>query len=148
MFCSGCGAENSDGADFCGKCGKPLGNGSKTKKKNIPELVSTAVVALSVFLPYASIWGISKSLIQGADGIVIIVFAIIGVICSLLNKHIGVIVAGGLSLGMFLLEEASIRSGEYGELVSSMLTRGGGYYLLIIGSIAMIITAIIAKKKG
>ena len=64
-----------------------------------------------------------------------------------------VIITGVISLILFFIENSSLKdvtSDSYlGELASSLIQKGAGYYLILIGSIALIVAGVmgIMQKK-
>ena len=172
MFCPTCGKELSDGATFCPGCGTALNgksgangaNSQKTSSKffdlsrmNIIGIVASIAVLLAVFLPFASIdiFGTkeSVSLIDGSDGILFIIIAVAGAVFSVLNLNIVVIIAGAISTVFFFIENANLSGSDADELTqlaASMIQKEFGYYLLIIGSIGLIVAGLVGfvlKKK-
>ena len=115
-------------------------------------ILSCILVGISVFFPYISVSffgaSMSKSLIDGSDGIIIIIIAVIALICSACEKYIPSIINGILAFLIFVLENANVSSnlGEGNELARSMLQNGAGYYMLLIGSIALVFFSIIGLK--
>ena len=125
-------------------------------KKNLCVFASL-VVGISAFLPYLSVSffgsSLSKSLIDGGDGYIVIVIAVIALICSFAEKYIPAIIMGVASLGLFFLENsnvsASLNTGNSTStaIAKSMIQNNAGYYCLLIGSVALILFGILARKE-
>lgn len=177
MFCHNCGKEIPEGAQFCTNCGTPVGGTSpaensaatpvsattapaaagKKSKMNMIGIIAGAVVALATFLPFVSVsvfgTSISQSLMDGGDGIIYLIVAAVAIVCAALGFNIVVIITGMISLILFFIENSSLKdvtSDSYlGELASSLIQKGAGYYLILIGSIALIVAGVmgIMQKK-
>ena len=121
-------------------------------KKNIC-IIACIIIAVSAFLPYlsASFLGasLSKSLIDGGDGIFVIIIAAIALLCTFKEKYVPVIVCGAASLALFFLENTNIENNMRGanDFARAMLQKGTGYYLLLGGSIALIVFAFMARSE-
>ena len=180
MFCPSCGKEISDGATFCPGCGSPIkakagatgtvgmtgmaGSNAQQSlsgifnksKMNIYGIIASALILLSVFLPFVSVdfFGtkMSVSLLDGSDGILFIIIAIVGAVVSVLGKNIIVIITGAVSTLFFFIENANLSGDDdyYSELASSMLQKGPGYFFLLIGSLGLLIAGIVVfvQKKN
>ena len=119
-------------------------------------IFASLVIGISVFFPYlsASFLGstMSKALIDATDGYIILAIAAVGLLASVFEKYILSLVAGAASLIAFFIENGSLSKGMAGmdslsaELAKSMLQNGMGYYLLLIGSIALILFSILGAK--
>ncbi len=125
-------------------------------KKNLC-VISSLVIGISAFLPYltVSFFGstLSKSLLDGGDGYVVIVIAAIALICSFAKKYIPAVIMGVASIGLFFLENHNVASNlNTGDSMSSaiaksMIQNSAGYYCLLIGSIALILFGVLAYKE-
>ena len=77
-------------------------------------ILASLMIGISVFFPYlqTSLFGasISKSLIEGGDGYIILIVAVIALISSSGEKYIPSLIFGVISLGFFLLENSNISS--------------------------------------
>lgn len=100
------------------------------------------------FFPYLSVsflgTAVSKSLIDGGDGYIILGIAVIGLICSTCGKYIPSIIVGVVSFVFFILENNTVSAnmGEANEMAKAMLQKGAGYYMLVIGSILLVVFSI------
>ncbi len=170
MFCTKCGKENSDGAAFCGSCGEKLKKVSvpgpstgnpvldflNSTKMNAYALIGFVIIAISVFLPYmkVSFWGMSESvkLIDGSDGKIILVVAIVGAVLAYLKNNKGTTICAGACLAVLLLEEINFASeakeSGMGALVKDTISRQFGFYLLLVGSIFVLVNGILRIKKN
>ena len=125
-------------------------------KKNLC-VISSLVVGISAFLPYLSVSlfgsSLSKSLIDGGDGYIVIIIAAIALISSFSEKYIPTFIMGIASLGLFFLENNHVASNlntvdsRTSAIAKSMLQNSAGYYCLLIGSIALIIFGVLAYKE-
>lgn len=124
-----------------------------TEKYNIYAIVCAAILAFSTLLPLASVsflgTSVSRSLMDGGDGWFFLIVAVIAVVFSIKNINIGVIVMGVISIILMIVEMSSFGDldAEYADLVS----KGAGYYLMILGSIGLLVSGIVKfvmdKKK-
>ena len=172
MFCPKCGNEIKDNDMFCEKCGYNLpvsisvdetettvsqnqappvsqqtSSSAAAKSINVIGVCASIAYALGAFLPFASAsaFGFSKSVSlmdNGTDWIIVMLFAIIGLGLSWLNKNIGVLLTGLLASGLAFLESTGFSSSS-----SSILSKGIGFYLLVIGAVGMIIAGVIGISK-
>ena len=114
-------------------------------------IIACLVIGVSAFLPYFSVSGlgitVSKSLKDGNDWIYIVIIAGAAFIFSILGKYLPVIFLGMASLGMFFIENNSITTNlgkEIDALARSLIQNNIGYYFLLVGSIALIIFAVLS----
>ena len=119
-------------------------------------IIACLIIGISNFFPFlqASFFGttIAKSLADGGDGYIILVIAVIALIFSACGKYIPSIILGVISFGFFILENANVSSnlGEGSGYARAMLQNGLGYYLLLIGSILLVVFSVMGlvdKKK-
>ena len=175
MFCPSCGKEIPEGATFCPNCGATVRKASSPanspnrqltfpgiinkSKMNIFGIIASVVLLLSSFLPFVSVdvfgSSLSASLMDGPDGIIVIIVAIAGIVFSLLGIDIATIIAGAVAMIIFFVENAQFSEAtgddEFGALAAAMIDKGAGYYFLLLGSICLIIAGIIRfiqKKKA
>jgi hypothetical protein len=122
------------------------------EKMNLYAIICAAILAFSTLLPYVSvsIFGFSQSvsLIQG-DGKIFLVFVVIAIILSIKNINIGVIVTGVLCIILMIVEMVNL--GGIDEELTDFVTKGAGYYLMILSSIGVLVSGIVKyvmdKKK-
>ena len=107
--------------------------------------VAAALLIVAVFLPYASAsvlgTSFSASLIDGSDGIFFIAIAIVSIIFTLLNKGLIEMICGVAACVLSLFELVSWNA-QVGEL-SDIISKGSGFYLMLIASIAMLVIGIL-----
>ena len=160
MICPNCGAPLPDTATICYVC-KMKFRGDSNNSFNIRIIAMIAgflgsvICLVSIFMPYlkASLLGTSTSVSlydkDGVDGIVFAILAILAMLISFatINKGMGV----GLDLLGVLLIVLNIcemitgikkvnEKNDYGYLV----TRGSGFYCMLIGAIIIIIGGALA----
>ena len=105
-------------------------------------LISAVVIVVSVFLPFASASAfgisISASLIDGGDGWILLVLAVITGVLAYLKKHVPALVLAVISLALVLFEMVHSSSviSEYGSL-------GVGAWLLLLASVAMLVGTVL-----
>ena len=124
--------------------------------KKILCALSGIVVGISVFFPYmsASFLGttLSISLMDTKNRAVYIVIAlaVIAVVFSLIGKYVLSALAGLVSLVFFFVVNSRITSstGSFASLAKSVLHHGPGYYMLLIGSIALIVFSLLGIIEG
>lgn len=118
------------------------------EKMNLYAIICAAILAFSTLLPYVtvSIFGFSQSvsLIQG-DGKIFLVFVVIAIILSIKNINIGVIVMGVLCIILMIVEMVSL--GGIDSDYADFVTKGAGYYLMILSSIGVLVSGIVKYLK-
>ncbi len=107
-------------------------------------------------LPYFSVSAlgvtVSKSMMDGNDGIYVLIITVAALVFSVLGKFAPVIILGLGSFGLFFLENNSVTTNlgkEVDAITRALIQKGLGYYFLLIGSIALIIFAVLGliEKK-
>lgn len=125
---------------------------------NLLGILGCVIVLFSVFLTFVSVslWGFSRSvsLMDGDDGMIFLVAAVIGAVLCFIGKPVVQIVSLVYSclLAIMALYETSNMDSALGDMgsYSSMVQRGAGYYLLIIGALVYLLSAVcvmIARKR-
>ncbi len=116
------------------------------KKFSILGLVGSLVLVISVFLPFATAsgYGVSATaaLIDGTDGKVVIVIAIVAAVFAFINKKKLLLTIGGVACGYSLLEFKSFADNEKPGIE---LTKEIGLWVLIIGAIILVVAGVLAK---
>jgi hypothetical protein len=167
MFCQKCGAENPDGAAFCNSCGaalKPVPELRTSvkpqlfgfKKSQIIGFVGCLCLIIGCFTPLVSvpIIGSFNYFHNGSgDGILILAFALISGIALIFRKYIKILFLTGLtSLGIVIYDffnisntVSNIQSTNFGmfNFLASSIQIEYGWAFLIIGSILIIVTALL-----
>ena len=120
-------------------------------------IIASMIICVSAFLPYFSVSGlgvtVSKSLRDGNDWIIIVIISAAALVFSVLGKYLLVVFLGMASLVMFFIENNSVTTNlgkEIDALARSLIQNSMGYYCLLVGSIALIIFAVLgltAKKN-
>ena len=120
-------------------------------------VLACGVIGLSVVVPFISASPfdvtISKNLMDGGRGTVILGIAGAALVFSLLGWFFFSALAGVAAFVMFFVEKGSITDilgiKEVDALVKLVTQNGTGYYLLLVGSIALVafsIVGMILKK--
>lgn len=116
------------------------------KKFSILGLVGSLILVISVFLPFATAsgWGVSATaaLIDGTDGKIVIIIAVLGAVFSFINKKKLLLIIGGVACGYSFLEFKSFGDNETPGVE---LTMEAGLWVLIIGSIILVVAGLLAK---
>lgn len=118
------------------------------KQNNVVGLVACVIILIANFLPFASVsvLGYSQSVSlmdDGKDGIIFLALSIVTAVLIFIKKDTLALIAGIITGGLGIYEIINTNStlGAY----SSYVTMGVGYYLLLIGSIALLASVIIKK---
>lgn len=118
------------------------------KQNNLVGIVGCVIILISCFLTFASVgaFGYSQSvslMSEGKDGIIFLVLAIVTAVLIFIKQDIGALIGGIITGGFGLYEIIDFNSalGAY----SSMVSKGVGYYLLLIGSIFLLASVIVKK---
>ena len=113
-------------------------------------IVACLVIGFSIFLPYFSVSGfgvtVSKSLKDSNDWIFAVIIASAALIFTILGKYLPVVFLGMASFALFFIENNSITTNmgkEIDALARSYIQHDLGYYFLLVGSIALIIFAVL-----
>ncbi len=114
---------------------------------NLFGLITSILAFISIFMPFASAsaWGVTvtAALIDGADGVIVLIISLAAIVLSIFGINVVVIIAGVLNLLIDIIEVANDDTG--------IVTMGAGFYFLLIASIAMVaagIVGIVFKKTG
>lgn len=147
-ICGNCGNTLNDNDVVCANCGAA----APVQKKaagwtplRICMVVAAALLILAVFLPFAStsVFGttFSVSLIEGSDGVFFIVIAAVAIVFTLLNKCLVEMICGIAACVLSIFELISWNT-QVGEL-SGVISKGFGFFLMFIASIAMLVVGIL-----
>lgn len=108
------------------------------------------LIGFSVFLPYFFVSGfgvtVSKSLMDGGDGIYVLIIAAAALVFSAIGKYLPAFFLGAVSLGLFFLENNTVTTNlgkEVDAVVRSLIQNGLGYYCLLGGSVTLILLSVI-----
>lgn len=159
MYCSKCGAENSDDSIFCNKCGAALQDNGDEKvvkkskpweiwkrKEDMVALTGCAMMFFSIFMPYVSItiFGVKKdmALLEG-DGKLLLVLLLAATVMLFLRYRAVFDISAGLAVALSLYEIFNtnhvIQNTKFGEYdLSGIYSKGMGFYLLILGMFVLI----------
>lgn len=114
------------------------------KIHNIVNLSACAAILLAMLIPYASVLGVEVSLIDG-DGVYVIMGLAVAVLFLVLQKRIPYIVFTVVQLVLCVLEIINLRSRNRNAF--NLIRYEMGYYLHILGIIAMIVGAVLWWKE-
>ena len=120
-------------------------------KNNICK-IACVLIAVSTFLPFVSlsIFGtnLSRSLMDGGDGPIFLAIAIIAYIFVMREKYIPSTILGLVSVGLFIFEKINLSSkiDTTDKLAKSILRNDFGFYMLLVGSVALVVYSIFALK--
>lgn len=166
MFCNKCGSQVQEGSAFCPGCGAQVAanevnnsyyqpevtytnNINAAKSMNIFRIIASAVVIIAIFMPYVSAFGFSETLLDGGDGYFFLGFAIAAIIFDALKKSMPAFILSIVTLAFAIYE--AINASSINSKAFGLLQYNAGFYFLIIGAIAMVVTGpiynSISKKK-
>ena len=118
------------------------------KQNNVVGIVACFLIIIGCLLPFASVsmLGYSQSvslLSDGKDGIIFLVAALVTIALILIKKDLLSLIAGIITggLGIYEIIYTNSQLGQY----SSMVNKGMGYYLLLIGAIVLIASVVLKK---
>lgn len=118
------------------------------KQNNVVGLIGCAVVLIANFLPFASVsaFGYSQSVSlmdDGKDGIIFLVLSIVTAVLIFIKNDTLALIAGVITggIGIYEIIHTSSQLGVY----ASYVTKGAGYYLLLIGSIVLLASVVVKK---
>lgn len=118
------------------------------KQNNVLGLLGCVIILLACFLPFASVsaFGYSESvslMSEGKDGIIFLVLSVVTAVLIFIKQDMAALIGGIITGGLGLYEIINFHAvlGAY----SSMVDKGFGYFLLLIGSIVLIASVIIKK---
>lgn len=118
------------------------------KQNNIIGLLGCLIIVVACFLPFASVkvftYSQSISLMSdGKDGIIFLVLAVVTMGTILIKKDMIALIAGIITgcLGLYEIYNTIDSLGAY----SSYVTKGPGFYLLLVGSIILLASVIVKK---
>lgn len=156
MRCNNCGNEFAGGVNFCPICGAPLSSSAEPKLSLLVALAGVAVSILALFLPFlkVSIFIASEtmSLMDGNlrnDGLILIAVLVGGVLLILTGKNskgIRNFVVGGIVCLIGLVDLFNNKSKlSDGSFIT--VSAGIGFYLLMLGGIAIIASGVLRLKN-
>lgn len=157
--CSECGKEVSSKATSCPYCGNPIGDVETTHKQTnnsatfgYASIVGGILSLIGCFIPFLtiSILGASnsKSLFGLSDmGFVVVGASLLGIVLSIpkpSNKYIVPFIAGivNIIVAVSVANKIKANAGNLANVVQTDI----GFYLVLGGSIAMIICSAIANS--
>ena len=120
-------------------------------------VLACGVIGLSVVVPFISASPvdvtISRNLMEGGHGTIVLMIAGVGLVSSLLGWFFLSALSGVAAFVMFFIEKGSVSDilgiREVDALIKLVTNNGAGYYLLLVGAIALVafsIVGMILKK--
>ena len=113
-------------------------------------LIGSIIMLLSVFMPLFSVsfFGTyTVRLIEG-DGVILLVLLLIVIAMLFLRLNILCYIFSGLSLTLSIYDIRNITTKLKEEGITNMVSYGGGYYLLILGMIVLLIGIVLKIKAS
>lgn len=152
--CSECGRDISSNAAVCPNCGNPISQpnnnvpvSSDNKGLLVKKLVcitAYACMILGAILPFIKVsflgTNVSKTLIDGTDGVIIIAIAAVGILTAFIKSKGLSIVWAVISIGVCILE-VTYNVNDNSEY-SALIQHGTGYYFLLIAAIMLFVNVI------
>jgi hypothetical protein len=90
---------------------------------------------------------VSKNLMDGGHGTIVLIIAGVGLVASLFGWFFLSALAGVAAFVMFFIEKGAVRDilgiKEVDALVKLVTQNGTGYYLLLVGAIALVAVSIV-----
>ena len=114
-------------------------------------ILACGVIGLSVVVPFISASPldvtVSKNLMDGGHGTIVLIIAGVGLVASLFGWFFLSALAGVAAFVMFFIEKGAVRDilgiKEVDVLVKLVTQNGTGYYLLLVGAIALVAVSIV-----
>jgi len=114
-------------------------------------ILACGVIGLSVVVPFISASPldvtVSKNLMDGGHGTIVLIIAGVGLVASLFGWFFLSALAGVAAFVMFFIEKGAVRDilgiKEVDALVKLVTQNGTGYYLLLVGAIALVAVSIV-----
>ena len=114
-------------------------------------ILACGVIGLSVVVPFISASPldvtISKNLMDGGHGTIVLIIAGVGLVASLFGWFFLSALAGVAAFVMFFIEKGAVRDilgiKEVDALVKLVTQNGTVYYLLLVGAIALVAVSIV-----
>jgi len=114
-------------------------------------ILACGVIGLSVVVPFISASPldvtVSKNLMDGGHGTIVLIIAGVGLVASLFGWFFLSALAGVAAFVMFFIEKGAVRDilgiKEVDALVKLVTQNGTGYYLLLVGAIALVAFSIV-----
>ena len=128
------------------------------KRDNYASIAGATMMLLSVFMPFLTIsfLGMSQSVTlmdkSVKVGPVILLVSIMAIVFIFIQKDVLAIIASGINLIIFFAIQSEISKQLAGnsyeaKLASSLMQKGIGYYMLLIGAIVTIIAEVYCYNK-
>ncbi len=124
-------------------------------------ILSAAIAGISTLLPYVSVpvlgATVSVKLIDSWEGVLVMGIVAFALLLALFGRYIFSLVGGFASLTVFIIENYNLPSGldtgnqTVNQIARSTLTNDAGYYVLLAGSVALILFSawgMIGKARG
>lgn len=151
--CPNCKTANKINARNCINCGHYIkdapGSAPQTKNGVILGIIASALIVLSMFLPFVSIsfFGYTQSISlssNGSDWLFFVALALACLLCTITKKWIPHLIFSIIVIIFIFMEMNTITDSE----ISNMVVMGIGFYVLIIGAICNIVSPILTKIEN
>lgn len=111
---------------------------------NIFAIIATAVLFLSLLLPYVKALGQSMALIEeGSDRYFFLGVIAIAVLGIAVKKNVIIIIAGVIACFLTFIESTNFAKYNF----FGMIEKGIGFYVMIAGAVMLLISGFIKRKK-
>ena len=114
-------------------------------------ILACGLIGLSVVVPFISASPvdvtISRNLMEGGHGTIVLMIAGVGLVSSLFGRFFLSALSGVAAFVMFFVEKGAVRDilgiKEVDALINLVTQNGTGYYLLLVGAIALVAFSVV-----
>ena len=114
------------------------------KRINVFGIIATAITAIGAFLPFASVMGLSVNYSAG-DGVIVIIVCVVALILALCKLDLGLLICGIVNLAV-IVYDGFINWEKATVALGNIVQRGLAIWVVLIGSILMIVSFFTRKK--
>lgn len=123
---------------------QPMTQAKPKNAVNIFAIIATAVLFLSLLLPYVNVFGKGIALIEeGSDRFFFLGVIAIAVLGIAVKKNVIIIIAGVIACFLTFIESTNFDKYNFFGLVKT----GIGFYVMIAGAVMLLISGFIKRKK-
>ncbi|MBQ4514907.1 MAG: hypothetical protein II969_18080 [Anaerolineaceae bacterium] len=124
--------------------------------KNLVAIIGAIVAAAGTFLPFvnASLLGMSQSvqLIGTGFGWIVLIGALLGFFAGMANWGWLMLLSGAVDFAVVLIGYSRVINSDYGDeftnmFVNSVTQRGVGFYVILVGSLLLILAFFFRNKR-